>query len=608
MCGIMGYVGPKEAAPILLDGLSRLEYRGYDSTGIAIYQNNEIDIYRSKGKLSFLRDKIKNVALVGTTGIGHTRWATHGKPSDENAHPHRSENFVVVHNGIIENYIEIKRRLEKEGFKFTSQTDTEVIPHLIESYTNKGSSIEDALYETLGELKGAFALVLFSRKDPRKIMVAKNASPLILGIGDGENFVASDIPALLSYTKNIIVLEDGQVAIIDNQSYKITDFLRNPIEKQPKHITWSRTVAEKEGYKHFMLKEIYEQPRAITDTLRGRIDENHQRILFDDDAVEKICKDVNRVVMIACGTSSHAAMVAKYWIEKYAKVPVDVEIASEFRYRDFILDKNSLVITVSQSGETADTLAALEEAKKQGAKSISVCNVIESSIPRKSDIVVYTHAGPEIGVASTKAFTTQMCILACITLELARVKDKINQQDLTRLIGDLVSLPLTIEKTLELDAPIQKIAKKFMNAEHFLYLGRGTAFPIALEGALKLKEISYIHAEGYMGGELKHGPIALIDEDMPIVAMSGQGLIYQKMISNIQEVCARDGKLILVDSEGDSKVSELAEDVITIPKVSEFIEPFIQVIPLQLLSYHIADKRGCDVDQPRNLAKSVTVE
>ncbi len=608
MCGIMGYVGPKEAAPILLDGLSRLEYRGYDSTGIAIFQNNEIDIFRSKGKLSVLREKIKNEKLTGNVGIGHTRWATHGKPSDENAHPHRSENFVVVHNGIIENYIELKRRLEKEGFKFTSQTDTEVIPHLIESNVSKGKSIEDALYLTLSELKGAFALVLFSKKDPKKIMVAKNASPLILGIGDGENFVASDIPALLSYTKDIIVLEDGQVAIIDNQSYKITDFHRNTIEKKPKHITWSRTVAEKEGYKHFMLKEIYEQPRAITDTLRGRIDENHQRILFDDDSVEKLCKDINRVTLIACGTSSHAAIVAKYWIEKYAKLPVEVEIASEFRYRDFNLDKQTLVITVSQSGETADTLAALEEAKKQGAKSISVCNVIESSIPRKSDVVVYTHAGPEIGVASTKAFTTQMCILACITLELARIKDKINQQDLTRLIGDLVSLPLKIEETLDLDASIQKIAKKFMQANHFLYLGRGTAYPIALEGALKLKEISYIHAEGYMGGELKHGPIALIDEEMPVVALTGQGIMYQKMISNIQEVCARDGKVILVDAEGDSKVHELGEEVITIPKVSEFIEPFIQVIPLQLLSYHIADKRGCDVDQPRNLAKSVTVE
>jgi glucosamine--fructose-6-phosphate aminotransferase (isomerizing) len=608
MCGIMGYVGPKEAAPILLDGLSRLEYRGYDSTGIAIYQNNEIDIFRSKGKLAILQDKIKNEKLTGTVGIGHTRWATHGKPSDENAHPHRSENFVVVHNGIIENYIELKRRLEKEGYQFTSQTDTEVIPHLIESNVKKGSSIEDALYLTLSELKGAFALVLFSKKDPKKIMVAKNASPLILGIGNGENFVASDIPALLSYTKNIIVLEDGQVAIIDNQNYRITDFYRNTIEKKPKHITWSRTVAEKEGYKHFMLKEIYEQPRAITDTLRGRIDENHQRILFDDDSVEKLCKDIDRVILIACGTSSHAAIVAKYWIEKYAKLPVEVEIASEFRYRNFNLDKNTLVITVSQSGETADTLAALEEAKKQCAKSISVCNVIESSIPRKSDVVVYTHAGPEIGVASTKAFTTQMCILACITLEIARVKDKINQQDLTRLVGDLVSLPLTIEKVLDLDAPIQKIAKKFMNANHFLYLGRGTAFPIALEGALKLKEISYIHAEGYMGGELKHGPIALIDEEMPVVALTGQGIIYQKMISNIQEVCARDGKMILVDAENDPKVHELAEDVITIPKVSEFIEPFVQVIPLQLLSYHIADKRGCDVDQPRNLAKSVTVE
>jgi len=608
MCGIMGYVGPKEAAPILLDGLSRLEYRGYDSTGIAIYQNNEIDIFRSKGKLSVLQEKIKNEKLTGNVGIGHTRWATHGKPSDENAHPHRSENFVVVHNGIIENFIELKHRLEKEGFKFTSQTDTEVIPHLIESYVKKGSNVEDALYQTLAELKGAFALVLFSKKDPKKIMVAKNASPLILGIGKGENFVASDIPALLSYTKDIIVLEDGQVAIIDNMNYKVTDFARNAIEKKPKHITWSRAAAEKEGYKHFMLKEIYEQPRAITDTLRGRIDENHQRITFDDDSIEKLCKDINRVVMLACGTSSHAAMVAKYWIEKYAKIPVEVEIASEFRYRDFILDKNSLIITVSQSGETADTLAALEEAKKRGAKSISVCNVIESSIPRKSDVVVYTHAGPEIGVASTKAFTTQMVILACITLELARVKDKINQQDLTRLIGDLVSLPLVIEKTLDLDASIQKIAKKFQNADHFLYLGRGTAFPIALEGALKLKEISYIHAEGYMGGELKHGPIALIDEDMPIVALAGQGLIYQKMISNIQEVCARDGQVILVDSENDSKVHELTADVISIPKVSEFIEPFVQVIPLQLLSYHIADKRGCDVDQPRNLAKSVTVE
>jgi glucosamine--fructose-6-phosphate aminotransferase (isomerizing) len=545
---------------------------------------------------------------MGNVGIGHTRWATHGKPSDENAHPHRSENFVVVHNGIIENYIELKRRLEKDGLKFTSQTDTEVIPHLIESYVNKGSSVEDALYQALGELKGAFALVLFSKKDPKKIMVAKNASPLILGIGDGENFVASDIPALLSYTKDIVILEDGQVAIIDNMNYKITDFARNTIEKKPKHITWSRTVAEKDGYKHFMLKEIYEQPRAITDTLRGRIDVNHQRILFEDDAVEKICKDANRIIMLACGTSSHAAIVAKYWIEKYAKLPVEVEIASEFRYRDFNLDKNTLVITVSQSGETADTLAALEEAKKQGAKSISVCNVIESSIPRKSDVVVYTHAGPEIGVASTKAFTTQMCILACLTLEIARVKDKINQQDLTRLIGDLVSLPLTIEKVLDLDEPIQKIAKKFMHADHFLYLGRGTAYPIALEGALKLKEISYIHAEGYMGGELKHGPIALIDEEMPIVALTGQGVLYQKMISNIQEVCARDGKVILVDAENDSKVHELASDVIMIPKVSEFIEPFIQVIPLQLLSYHIADKRGCDVDQPRNLAKSVTVE
>jgi glucosamine--fructose-6-phosphate aminotransferase (isomerizing) len=608
MCGIMGYVGPKEAAPILLDGLSRLEYRGYDSTGIAIFQNNEIDIYRSKGKLSFLREKIKNEKLIGHVGIGHTRWATHGKPSDENAHPHRSENFVVVHNGIIENYVELKNGLEKEGFVFTSQTDTEVIPHLIESFVKKGSNMEDALYQTLATLKGAFALVLFNKKEPKKILVAKNASPLILGIGNGENFVASDIPALLSYTKDIVILEDGEVAIIENDKYKVTDFNRKAIEKKPKHINWSRSVAEKDGYKHFMLKEIYEQPRAITDTLRGRIDENHQRIWLEDAKFEALCKGVNRVILIACGTSSHAAWVAKYWIEKYAKIPAEVEIASEFRYRNFSVTKDALVIAISQSGETADTLAALEEAKKQGAKIVSVCNVIESSIPRKSDIVIYTHAGPEIGVASTKAFTTQLCVLACITLELARVKDAINQEELTRLIGDLVSLPLIVEEVLKLDEPIQKLAKKYMNAQHFLYLGRGTSFPIALEGALKLKEISYIHAEGYMGGELKHGPIALIDEDMPVVALSGQGILYQKMASNIEEVCARDGKVILVDSEGDAKLHSLSDSVISIPKVSEFIEPIIQVIPLQLLSYHIADKRGCDVDQPRNLAKSVTVE
>lgn len=608
MCGIMGYVGPQEAAPILLDGLQKLEYRGYDSTGIAVYEKGEIEIYRSKGKLSALHDKIKDQILHGNIGIGHTRWATHGKPSDENAHPHRSKNFVVVHNGIIENYIEIKRRLEKEGFAFTSQTDTEVIPHLIESYMEKGSDVETALYKSISELKGAFAMVLFCKKEPGKIMVAKNASPLIIGIGKGENFIASDIPALLSHTKDIIVLDDGEVAILERDRCTITDFHRNVLDRKPKHITWSRTVAEKDGYKHFMLKEIYEQPRAITDTLRGRIDENHQRILMEDDQFEKIAKDVERVIFLACGTSAHAAMVARYWIEKYVKIPVEVEIASEFRYRNFQVNKNVLIVAVSQSGETADTLAALEEAKKQGAKTLAICNVIESSIPRKSDIVLYTHAGPEIGVASTKAFTTQMCLLACVTLELARVKNKIVQEELTKLIGDLVSLPLKIEKVLELDESIQKIAKKYMHANHFLYLGRGTSFPIALEGALKLKEISYIHAEGYMGGELKHGPIALIDEDMPIVALSGQGIMYDKMSSNIQEVNARGGKMILVDAKGDEKIRELSDETISIPESSEFIEPFLQVIPLQLLSYYIAEKRGCDVDQPRNLAKSVTVE
>ncbi len=607
MCGIMGYLGGREAAPILLEGLKRLEYRGYDSAGIAVCRGSELLVARSKGKLSELEARVAGQDLSGRIGIGHTRWATHGKPSDENAHPHRSEHVVVIHNGIIENHLELRKKLSEAGFTFQSETDTEIVPHLIEHHLRKKIPLEEAVRRAIGEIHGAFGFAIMSSTEPDKIIAVKNASPLILGLGKGENFLASDIPALLDHTRDIIIMEDGEMAILEKDRVRLTDFSGRKIDRKPKHVTWSRVMAEKEGFKHFMLKEIHEQPRAIVDTLRGRILEAAGEIVLDDVRLETL-RELSRVVIVACGTSFHAALVGKYWIESLARIPVEADLGSEFRYRSPFMDRGTLLIAISQSGETADTLAVLDEAKRAGARVLSICNVIESSIARKSDDVLYTHAGPEIGVASTKAFTTQLCVLAMIALHLAKLRDTISRETAREYVHSLLRLPKLAEEALKTDEVTQEVASKFLNVNHFLFLGRGSSFPIALEGALKLKEISYIHAEGYAGGEMKHGPIALIDDDMPVVALATGGPTYPKMLSNIEEVRARGGKVIALVSKGDKDVSRLAAMKIEIPPVADLIRPIVEVIPLQLLAYHFADKRGNDVDQPRNLAKSVTVE
>ncbi|MCB0326398.1 MAG: glutamine--fructose-6-phosphate transaminase (isomerizing) [Bdellovibrionales bacterium] len=607
MCGILGYVGPQNVSEVLIEGLRKLEYRGYDSTGIAVFSKGDFQLYRSKGKIAALVEKIGSEKPQGHSGIGHTRWATHGKPSDENAHPHRSENLVLVHNGIIENHVEIRQELESRGVCFSSETDTEVIPHLMEHCVKEGMSIEDALYSCIAKLKGAFAIAVFSKQQPEKIYAAKNASPIILGIGQGENFISSDIPAILDHTRKVVVLEDGEVAMIDREKYWITDFDRNPIERDPKEITWSRIAAEKEGYKHFMLKEIYEQPRALADCLRGRVDEKQYLPALPEVSLPKL-ESMHRVILIACGTSWHAALVAKYWMESFIKIPVEVEVSSEFRYRDPVLDSNTLVILISQSGETADTLAAMTKAKPSGARMISICNVIDSSIARKSDDVMYTHAGPEIGVASTKAFTTQLTALALLTLAIAYQRKSISNAEVRDMTQQLLHLPSLIEECLDMNPHVEKLAKELIDVRDVLYIGRGSSYAIALEGALKLKEISYIHAEGYMGGELKHGPIALIDKDLPVVALVSGGPTYEKMLSNIEEVKARGAFVIGVCEQGDQKVQKQSRGILEVPQTSDFLRPIVESIPLQLLSYHVAEQRGCDVDQPRNLAKSVTVE
>jgi glucosamine--fructose-6-phosphate aminotransferase (isomerizing) len=607
MCGIMGYVGSRECAPILIEGLRRLEYRGYDSAGVAVVREGTLHVARAKGKLSELESKIRPLDLSGNAGIGHTRWATHGRPSDENAHPHRSDHVVVIHNGIIENHLELRDRLKKEGFHFHSETDTEIVPHLVEFHLRGGISLEESVRRSIAEIRGAFAFAIMSCREPGRIVAVKNASPLILGIGKGENFLASDIPALLEHTRDIIVLEDGEMAILEKDRVRLMDFSGAPIERKPKHITWSRVMAEKEGFKHFMLKEIHEQPRVIADTIRGRISESEEGIVLEEGWLEGAA-GISRVAIVACGTSWHAGLVGKYWIESLARIPVEVDLASEFRYRAPFVDRGTLLIAVSQSGETADTLAVLDEARNSGAKILSICNVVDSSISRKSDGVLYTHAGPEIGVASTKAFTTQLSVLALVALRLAESRGTLPREALSGHIRSLLSLPNLAEQALKTDGVAQEVAARHLNADHFLFLGRGSSYPIALEGALKLKEISYIHAEGYAGGEMKHGPIALIDERMPVVALATGGAVYPKMMSNIEEVRARGGIVIAIVTAGDSGVSRLASMRIEIPSVPDFIRPIVEVIPLQLLAYHFADKRGTDVDQPRNLAKSVTVE
>jgi glucosamine--fructose-6-phosphate aminotransferase (isomerizing) len=609
MCGIVGYIGPKKVTGLLLDGLKRLEYRGYDSAGIAVISGGSVKIRRSKGKLSVLEEIVGKESLDGNVGIGHTRWATHGKPSDENAHPHKAGSIVVVHNGIIENYLELKQLLVSEGHEFTSETDTEVVSHLIWRFVKKGKPFKEAVIEALAMIKGSYALGILKEDEPGTLMAARQESPLILGIGEGEFFIASDIPAVINHTRDIIVLDDGEIVEYRDGEYTVMDLGGNPKQKNVRRVDWSPVMAEKGGYKHFMLKEIFEQPQGIIDTMRGRISEDKGEVALPELNLTKAAvENIDKIVIVACGTSWHAGLVGRFMIEELARVPVEVELGSEFRYRNPIIDQRTLIIGITQSGETTDTLAAMKEGKEKKATVVSVCNVLESSAARASDGVIYTHAGPEIGVASTKAFTTQLVSLYLIALYLGQTLGRIEQSDMQRHLMDFVMVPGYVERVLSANDAIRALARKYMHAKDFLYLGRGINYPIALEGALKLKEISYIHAEGYPAGEMKHGPIALIDEQMPVVIAVTKNKTYEKVLGNIEEVKARDGMVIAVATEGDEEIKKKADDVIYIPDCDPVMTPIVLVIPMQLLAYHVADLKGTDVDQPRNLAKSVTVE
>ena len=609
MCGIVGYLGAKEATPIILEGLQKLEYRGYDSAGIATLSQGKVSLCRAEGKLVNLEKNLEDSPLSGQVGIGHTRWATHGRPSEINAHPHSAGGFVVVHNGIIENYIDLKKSLLELGHNFSSDTDTEIIAHLIEQKYKTCGNFETAVRIALSEVLGAYAVAVICEKEPDKLIAAKQGSPLVVGQGQGEYFVASDIPAMLSHTKNMIFLEDGELVVFNSSQMKITTLAGDEVEKVPKTITWSPIMAEKGGFRHFMLKEIHEQPRAIADTIAGRIREEQANIFLEDmDLDDGYFKSVDRIYIVACGTSWHAALVGKFLLEKHARIPVEVDIASEFRYRDPLVSPKTLALVISQSGETADTLAALREVHSKNGKVLAICNVVESSIARESDGIIYTHAGPEIGVASTKAFTTQLVALNLFTLYFARIRGQFNEAMSRTYLDALVSLPRKVEECLKLDAEIEVVAKELMNAQDFLYLGRGNQYPIALEGALKLKEISYIHAEGYPAGEMKHGPIALIDETMPVVVIAPENETLQKVAANMEEVQARGGKVVAVTDQASTALAEKAEIVLQVPSIIDDLMPVLTSIPMQLLAYHIAVLKGTDVDQPRNLAKSVTVE
>ncbi|MBZ5696073.1 MAG: glutamine--fructose-6-phosphate transaminase (isomerizing) [Acidobacteriia bacterium] len=618
MCGIVGYIGPKRVVPLILDGLKRLEYRGYDSAGIAVVgENGKIEIRRAPGKLRNLEESIRATPLEGVYGIGHTRWATHGRPTEENAHPHRdcTGEIVVVHNGIIENYIELKNQLIAEGHKFVTETDTEVIAHLIEKFS-KNAPLEEAVRKAVKAMTGSYALVALSSKDPQKIVAARLGPPIVVGMGEHEFFVASDIPAILAHTRSVFFLGDGEMAILTPQGVQLCDFESHPINRAAQHISWDPIMAEKGGFKHFMQKEIFEQPRAVRDTLLGRISQETGKVFLDKmDITEEEFRNFRDVKIVACGTSWHAGLAGKFMIERLAHIPVEVDYGSEFRYRDPILDKNSLIIAISQSGETADTLAAEREGRQKGAKVVSICNVVGAMLTRESSGTIYTHAGPEIGVASTKAFTGQLTALLLMALYLGQIRGKLSNSTSQHLMQELTRAPHKIGSILEHDAQIEDLARQFFRYTDFLYLGRGIHYPIALEGALKLKEVSYIHAEGYPAGEMKHGPNALIDENLPVVMIATRDesdhesmTRYEKTISNLQEVKARDGIVIAVVTEGDRLARETADHVIEVPPVPELIAPILEIVPLQLLAYHIAVRRGCDVDQPRNLAKSVTVE
>ncbi len=611
MCGIVAYVGHRNAHEVIIKGLKRLEYRGYDSAGIALL-NGGLNVYKKKGKVSELEDFVKNENLTSHIGIGHTRWATHGEPNDVNAHPHysHSKNLAIIHNGIIENYSSLKQELLNKGHVFTSDTDSEVFIHFIEDIqVNNNCTLDEAVRLALTKVIGAYAIVIMSKDDPNLLIAARKGSPLVIGIGKDEFFLASDATPIIEYTNEVVYLNEYEIAVIDNNELKIKNTQDVPLTPYIQTLDMELEAIEKGGYEHFMLKEIFEQPKSISDCMRGRLNANEGRLVLGGirEYANKLTQ-ADRIIIVACGTSWHAGLVAEYFFEEFCRIPVEVEYASEFRYRNPIINEGDVVIAISQSGETADTLAAIELAKSKGAIIFGVCNVVGSSIARTSHEGAYTHAGPEIGVASTKAFTAQLTVLNMIALRVAHRKGTISERRYRELLVELENIPAKVEKALKLEPQIKKIAALFQDAKNFLYLGRGFNFPVALEGALKLKEISYIHAEGYPAAEMKHGPIALIDEEMPVVFIATRDSSYDKIVSNIQEVKARKGKVIAVVTEGDVLIPQMAEFVIEVPKTDEALMPMVSVIPLQLLSYHIAVLRGCNVDQPRNLAKSVTVE
>jgi len=611
MCGIVGYIGPQKAFPILLEGLKRLEYRGYDSAGVAVIQEGKMAIYRCAGKVKELEKAVWGKNLEGTVGVGHTRWATHGRPSEDNAHPHtdcRGE-IVVVHNGIIENYLPLKRELEAQGHRFKSETDTEVIAHLIESRLVEQESLEQAVRKALQEVRGAYAVAVLWLKDEECLVGARCGSPLIVGLGEGEYFLASDIPALLSHTRNVLFLQDEEMAVLTREGVQVTNLAGEQVSPQIQRVLWDPVMAEKGGYKHYMLKEIYEQPRSFRDTIRGRFSLETGQIFFEEmEVIVEAMAKAKKIFLVACGTSWHAALVGKFMIEECARIPVEVDYGSEFRYRHPILDQSSLVIPISQSGETMDTLASLREAKGAGARILSICNVLGSTIARESHGCIFTHAGPEIGVASTKAFTSQLAVLYLLALYLGRQRGLLAEERIKAMLEDLIRTPQLLETLLQQSEGLERLSHRFYTKDHFLYLGRGINYPVALEGALKLKEISYIHAEGYPAGEMKHGPIALIDAEMPVVVLAPQDRTYEKILSNIEEVKSRQGIVIAFGQAGDQELSKRVDHLFLVPPTSPLLTPILFALPLQLFAYHMAVRKGCDVDQPRNLAKSVTVE
>jgi len=609
MCGIIAYIGPQDAVSILIEGLKKLEYRGYDSAGIAVVDEGQIKLRRVKGKISSLEESLRKDPLKGSYGLAHTRWATHGRPSEENAHPHRDckGSLVVVHNGIIENYLSLKEKLKREGHEFKTETDTEVIAHLIEKHFR--SSLEEATAQALKELEGAFAIAVASILDEGKIVAAKVGPPLVVGIGEGEFFLSSDINPLLSHTRRVVFLEDREMVVVRPGDLRFRNFEGKPLEKKEENISWTPLMIEKRGFKHFMLKEIFEQPQVVRDTLQGRISLEKGKICLDEIGFPcEVLKKIQRIVIVACGTSYHAGLVGRYLIENLSRIPVEIEFASEYRYRDHLCEKDKMIIVVSQSGETADSLGALRVAKENDTLSLAITNVVNSALARESHGVLYTHAGPEIGVAATKTFSAQLTALALLALFLANLRNEIESPKVLELIQDLQRIPYKMEKILSASKSIEELALGFVSFSHFLYLGRWISYPVALEGALKLKEISYIHAEGYPGGEMKHGPIALIDEKMPTMVIIPRDRVYEKMLNNIAEIKSRVGYIVAVAYEEDEEIKERVDKVIRVPSSNPLFSPFLTVLPLQLFAYHIASHKGVDIDQPRNLAKSVTVE